>query len=320
MRGVFGMLQEADSCDARARASVHRRARGAARVDPRASSPSELRPHATEWEDARWFPDEVFAAWREHGLPRAEVPGGATAARAATTCTRRCSPRSSRGCGSGGLAAGIGAHVGIATPPIWKFGTDDQKQRYLRPAIAGAKIAALGDHRARRRLRRRRHPDARQAGRRRLAWSTARRCSSPTACARTSSSRAREDDRRGRPPRPQLPDRRQRPDGVERVARSRSSAGTPPTPALIAFDDVFVPDENLLGARERGLLPDHGQLPVGAAADGARRRRGDAASPTSSTVAFAERAPRLRPAADRPPGVRHKLADLATTRLRRARP
>jgi len=34
--------------------------------------------------------------------------------------------------------------VGIATPPVWKFGTDDQKERYLRPAIAGEKIAALG--------------------------------------------------------------------------------------------------------------------------------------------------------------------------------
>jgi acyl-CoA dehydrogenase len=33
--------------------------------------------------------------------------------------------------------------VNIATPPIWKFGTDDQKERYLRPAIAGEKIGAL---------------------------------------------------------------------------------------------------------------------------------------------------------------------------------
>ena len=47
-------------------------------------------------------------------------------------------------CGSGGLAAGIGAHIGIATPPIWKFGTDDQKQRFLAPAIRGERIAALG--------------------------------------------------------------------------------------------------------------------------------------------------------------------------------
>jgi acyl-CoA dehydrogenase len=46
-------------------------------------------------------------------------------------------------CGSGGVSAGIGAHVGIATPPIFKFGTEDQKQRWLVPAIRGERIGAL---------------------------------------------------------------------------------------------------------------------------------------------------------------------------------
>ena len=46
--------------------------------------------------------------------------------------------------GSGGTAAGIGAHINIATPPIWKFGTDEQKHRYLVPSIAGEVIGALG--------------------------------------------------------------------------------------------------------------------------------------------------------------------------------
>jgi acyl-CoA dehydrogenase len=46
--------------------------------------------------------------------------------------------------GSGGTAAGIGAHVNIATPPIWKFGSEEQKQRYLAPAIRGERIGALG--------------------------------------------------------------------------------------------------------------------------------------------------------------------------------
>jgi acyl-CoA dehydrogenase len=47
-------------------------------------------------------------------------------------------------CGSGGLAAGIGAHINIAMPPIWKFGTEEQKQRWLVPGIRGEKIGALG--------------------------------------------------------------------------------------------------------------------------------------------------------------------------------
>jgi acyl-CoA dehydrogenase len=47
-------------------------------------------------------------------------------------------------CGSGGVAAGIGAHVAIATPPINDFGTDAQRARWLAPAITGEKIVALG--------------------------------------------------------------------------------------------------------------------------------------------------------------------------------
>ena len=46
--------------------------------------------------------------------------------------------------GSGGVAAGIGAHIAIATPPINNFGTDEQRQRWLGPAIKGEKVAALG--------------------------------------------------------------------------------------------------------------------------------------------------------------------------------
>src|SRR5688500_19337727 len=44
---------------------------------------------------------------------------------------------------SGGLAAGIGAHTSIATPPIAKFGTPEQQERWLAPAIRGEKIGAL---------------------------------------------------------------------------------------------------------------------------------------------------------------------------------
>ena len=47
-------------------------------------------------------------------------------------------------CGSAGVAAGIGAHIAIATPPINDFGTDAQRQRWLAPAIKGEKIVALG--------------------------------------------------------------------------------------------------------------------------------------------------------------------------------
>src|SRR3954454_9816182 len=104
---------------------------------------AELRPHAEEWEDARWFPNEVFtqlAGVGYLGLKYPEEYGGQGGdyLHEAVMCEEM-----SR-IGSGGTAAGIGAHINIATPPIWKFGTDDQKARYLVPAIAGEKIGALG--------------------------------------------------------------------------------------------------------------------------------------------------------------------------------
>jgi acyl-CoA dehydrogenase len=102
----------------------------------------ELAPHAQEWEDERWFPDEVFAKLAGQGLLGLKYPeqyggqGGDYLHEAVLT------EELSR-IGSGGTAAGIGAHVNIATPPIWKFGTDEQKRRYLAPAIRGEQIGAL---------------------------------------------------------------------------------------------------------------------------------------------------------------------------------
>jgi acyl-CoA dehydrogenase len=102
---------------------------------------TELRPRANEWEEARWFPDEVFGRLAELGYIGLKFPeqyGGRGDPVADAVFVEELA-----WCGSGGLAAGIGAHAGIALPPIWKFGTEDQKQRYLVPGIRGETIAAL---------------------------------------------------------------------------------------------------------------------------------------------------------------------------------
>ena len=115
---------------------------------------AEMRPHVDEWEATRWFPRELFPRWASSassGLKYEEYGGqGGDYLHDAVLAEELAR------CGSGGVAAGLGAHTAIATPPVWKFGTEEQKQRCLVPAIAGEKIAALGDHRAGRRLRRRR--------------------------------------------------------------------------------------------------------------------------------------------------------------------
>jgi acyl-CoA dehydrogenase len=102
----------------------------------------ELTPHAQQWEDEHWFPDEVFpklAAQGLLGLKYPEAYGGEGGDYLHEAVLVEELART----GSGGTAAGIGAHINIATPPIWKFGTEEQKQRYLVPAIRGERIGAL---------------------------------------------------------------------------------------------------------------------------------------------------------------------------------
>ena len=105
---------------------------------------SEIVPEQGEWEERREFPRELFDRAAELGFLGLKYPeelggqGGdmihdavwAEELAAAGMC--------------GGVGAGLGAHTGIATPPVFNFGTDDQHERFLRPAIRGIKIAALG--------------------------------------------------------------------------------------------------------------------------------------------------------------------------------
>ena len=103
----------------------------------------ELTPHAQQWEEEQWFPDEVFGKLAGQGLLGLKYPteyGG----QGGDYLHEAVLIEELARIGSGGTAAGIGAHVNIATPPIWKFGTAEQKQRYLAPAIRGEKIGALG--------------------------------------------------------------------------------------------------------------------------------------------------------------------------------
>jgi acyl-CoA dehydrogenase len=104
---------------------------------------TELRPNAMEWEDAQWMPNEVFLRCGELGflgLKYEEQYGGQGGGYLHDAVWAEELAR----CGSGGVGAAIGGHVNIATPPIWKFGTEEQKQRWLVPGIKGEKVGALG--------------------------------------------------------------------------------------------------------------------------------------------------------------------------------
>jgi alkylation response protein AidB-like acyl-CoA dehydrogenase len=103
----------------------------------------ELRPHADEWEAAEGFPDRVFTRMGELGLLGLRYPeeyGGQGGDYFSAIVLAEEMAR----CGSGGVGMAISVHTEMATPPILKWGTEEQKQRYLVPAIRGERIAALG--------------------------------------------------------------------------------------------------------------------------------------------------------------------------------
>src|SRR5438046_3818427 len=108
----------------------------------RAFATKELAPHAAEWEETT-FPDWVFKRMGELGflgLDKPEQYGG----QGGDYYTSLVLAEEIVHARSGGLAMGIAVHTDMAMPPILKFGTEEQKQEWVVPAIAGDKILCLG--------------------------------------------------------------------------------------------------------------------------------------------------------------------------------
>src|SRR5216110_1192355 len=102
----------------------------------------ELAPHAEEWEETT-FPDWVFRRMGELGflgLDKPEEYGG----QGGDYYSSLVLAEEIGHARSGGLAMGVAVHTDMAMPPILKFGTEEQKQEWVVPAIAGDKILCLG--------------------------------------------------------------------------------------------------------------------------------------------------------------------------------
>jgi acyl-CoA dehydrogenase len=104
----------------------------------------EIVPHVDDWERNREFPLELYRRAGELGFLGLKYPvelggQGGDAVHDAVWAEELAA-----GGASGGVGAGLGAHTGIATPPVFRFGTPEQHERFLRPAIRGEKIGALG--------------------------------------------------------------------------------------------------------------------------------------------------------------------------------
>ena len=105
---------------------------------------NEIAPHVEEWERAREFPRELYERCGELGFLGLKYPEELGGQGGDYVHDAVWIEELSRSGASGGVGAGLGAHTGIATPPIFNFGTPEQHERWLRPAIRGERIGALG--------------------------------------------------------------------------------------------------------------------------------------------------------------------------------
>jgi alkylation response protein AidB-like acyl-CoA dehydrogenase len=102
----------------------------------------ELAPHADEWEETT-FPDSVFHRMGELGflgLDKPEAYGG----QGGDYYTALVLAEEMAHSHSGGLAMGVAVQTDMAMPPILAFGTEEQKQQWAAPAIAGRAILCIG--------------------------------------------------------------------------------------------------------------------------------------------------------------------------------
>jgi alkylation response protein AidB-like acyl-CoA dehydrogenase len=102
----------------------------------------ELRPHAERWEEET-FADWVFPRMGELGLLGLSMPEAYGGQGGDYPCNLVLAEEMVHSL-SGGLAMGVAVHTDMATPPILAFGTEEQKQAYLAPAIRGEKVSCLG--------------------------------------------------------------------------------------------------------------------------------------------------------------------------------
>jgi butyryl-CoA dehydrogenase len=102
----------------------------------------QIAPTAAERDEKEYFPREIFDEMGKLGflgLPYPEEYGGAGMDFVAYALAVE---EISRACASTGI--GVSVHVSLCSWPIFKYGTEEQKQKYLKPLAEGVKLGAFG--------------------------------------------------------------------------------------------------------------------------------------------------------------------------------
>lgn len=103
----------------------------------------ELAPHVDEWEEAELFPNSVFKQAGERGILGAHYPeefGGGGGDFWMSMVKAEELPR----CNAAGVVMALLVQADMATPVLNDLGSRELKDEFLRPAIEGDKVAALG--------------------------------------------------------------------------------------------------------------------------------------------------------------------------------
>jgi acyl-CoA dehydrogenase len=115
----------------------------ALREQVRRFASTAIAPHAHAWEEANEFPRELYQQSAQAGFLGTGYPEELGGDGGDLTHVLVAAEEMVLGGKSVGTCVGLGSH-GIALPPIVKFGTDAQKERYVRPTLCGEKVSALG--------------------------------------------------------------------------------------------------------------------------------------------------------------------------------
>jgi alkylation response protein AidB-like acyl-CoA dehydrogenase len=101
----------------------------------------EVAPHLDRWEETT-FPDSIMRRMGELGLLGLRYPpayGGQGGDYFSSVVLSEEMARAR----TGGLGMAVAVQTEMATPPVSRFGSEEQKQRFLVPAIAGEAICAI---------------------------------------------------------------------------------------------------------------------------------------------------------------------------------
>jgi len=104
---------------------------------------NEIAPHALEWEEAREFPLSLYRRAAEVGLTGIGYPEELGGSGGNISHAIVASEEMVLAGQSVGTVVGLGSH-GIAIPPIVRFGSEEQKQRFVVPVLEGRMVCALG--------------------------------------------------------------------------------------------------------------------------------------------------------------------------------